>query len=198
MVQREFSAEAAADLHRSHLNLRDVQIKGGCDSAPHLERPLCAGPYVNPTVVIPQGCDVLWLDIALMHHSGRELAFDGNVGLLETLVQITEAVLEVFRNVAGPVQLFAKLLSPKTLEDNRRAISHAIWGCGHRRQDIVLHVNEAQRFLCHVSVDSGNACDGVSGVQNFVLSKNVLPHERKIHRSFAIVNRCALVGIRKV
>ena len=68
-----------------------------------------------------------------MHHCGRELAFDGHVGLIETLAQITEAVLEVFRNVAGSVQLFAKLLSPETFEDNRRAISHAIWGCGHGR-----------------------------------------------------------------
>src|SRR5437773_1637861 len=83
-------AEAAADLHRHHLDARNGQMEQLGQLRLHGERSLCAAPDGEVAVGVEQGRGVVRFDVALMHGRGVKFLLDDQCGGREALVRIPQ------------------------------------------------------------------------------------------------------------
>ncbi len=80
---------------------------------PHAERALRTTPNGELSVWVVLRGRILWLDVSLMHHGGKELALHDHGCILKTFLNIADLLLIMRGNIAGNLALFGKLIGPQ-------------------------------------------------------------------------------------
>jgi hypothetical protein len=88
-VDRNLAPKSAADLAGDDLNLRSIDAENRCALIANEERTLRRAPDQDLTIGADARHARMRFDISLVHGRGLELAFDDDVGLGETFVEIS-------------------------------------------------------------------------------------------------------------
>ena len=138
------------------------------------------------------------LDVALVRHRGLELALEDHVRFAEAGVQVALGELQMRRGVAGVVALGTVHRGRvQAVVKQRRAVHHRIADIEHRRQQLVLDLNQFERVLGDVVVGGRHRGDGVSLVEHLVRRDDVVQHPLEVGGAFAGVD-LFIAGAREV
>ena len=130
-----------------------------------MNAPLGAGPDGQVAVRVPEGGGVLRFDVALVHRSSVEFAFDHVIGLREALVHVALFVAEPIGDVAVLVGFFAELGGGQVFVQQRGVVFHGVEHVGTGRQNLVVDLDQRGGLLCDVRRIGGDAGDGVAAEQ---------------------------------
>ena len=183
-------AEPATDFQRDGLDVgnRDAHEPGSVIA--NCELPLAAGPDGQLAVGSPLGGASVGLDVALVYRDGLGLLFYDDVGLLEALFHVTEAELELVGDVAAlGIVVFVQQATGaqrrvgqagQFLVHSRGVGLHCLVGTEHRREDLVVDLDESQRLLRHVRTGRSHGCDGMALVQSLAPGQHVHAEEPEV------------------
>jgi hypothetical protein len=118
-----------------------------------------------------------WLEIPLVYGGRAQLALDDHVGHGEPVLGVTLHHLEMRRDVAGLAGRLAERLGRQALVEEGRIVAHRLDRVEHRRQDLVLHVDQIDRLLRDVLVDRGHGSHRVSPVEHLVAGEEPVAGE---------------------
>ena len=99
-VDHGLGAEAAADFQGDGLDVGDGDAHESRGMVAHGELALAAGPDGQLSVSAPLGGASVGLDVALVYRDGLGFLLNDDVGLLEALLNVAEAELELVGDVA--------------------------------------------------------------------------------------------------
>ena len=141
---------------------------------------LGAGPDGNCVVGVPLGGGRVRLNVSLMHRLGVVLALDDNVGVLETLLHITQPKLKMVGDIgglgvvsptAGPLGRVGQGHQP--FVEGWGIVFHGFGSVEHRRQHLKFYVQQLRRLLGQVGAVSGHRGNGVALIQSLLSGQHV-------------------------
>ena len=179
------AAEAAAELGRRHLHLRDVHRQQLGDLGPHHEVALRRGPDLGDAAVGVVRDRGLRLDVALVRRLGAELALDDDVGLGETGVDVAELGGQHGREVRRLGRRRRDALGDLVLVQQRRVGGHRLLDVDDVRQHLVLDLDQLQRALGDQLRGGGDGSDGVAVVQHLLARHHAARHVAEVDHEFA-------------
>ena len=162
---RYLAAEAAADLRRDHPHPGHGHVEYFRDGVAQGELGLGGDPHRRP----PRGVEArqrgMGFDVGLVHHGRVEAVLEDPVGLGETALHVAPQDLLVVAHVAAPV-LHAGLrpVVGMAVVDQRRVRLHGLQSRRDRRKHLVVHLDEARRFLGRLLVHRRHRGDAVADV----------------------------------
>ena len=178
------AAETAADLRRGDAQLRDVHAKQLRAVLAVDEMALRADPQVGGAV----GADIrhagMRLDIALVRLLGLEGAFDDEIGLPETLLDIAMAVLGALGDVGRLVGLGLDALGEDGVVEHGRGGLHRLIDIGHMRQDLIVDLDQLQRLPGRAGIDRGDRGHRMAIIERLLARHAVV--EDVVHGGIAI------------
>ena len=150
------AAETAADFRGGDAQLGDVHPKQLRAVLAVDEMALRAHPEVGGAVGAEIRHAGMRLDVALMRLLGLEGAFNDEIGLAETGVDIAVAELSALGDVRRLVGLWLDALREYAVVQQGRRVLHRLIDVGHMRQDLVVDLDQLQRLLGGAGIDCGD------------------------------------------
>ena len=124
------------------------------------------------------------LNVALVNGLCAELPLYDDVRLLETLFDVAQTMLEVLADVGAAGAVIARAAGPrglrhcnKPLVQERGVLLHGLPGAEHRREHLVVHLNEGKSLFCNVKAGGGYGGHGVPLVQRLLIGQAVPAHK---------------------
>ena len=203
-VRLELAAEAAADLLRRELDLRQRHVEHLRRGVSDVEGPLRAVPDVDAPVVAPVDGAGVRLDVTLVYRRGVELALDDHVGFLEALGRVALLVLRVVGDVALAARVLAELGHLKVVVEDRSVVGHGRDHLGDGLQNIVVDLDRLCRFLRLVSRSCGDCRDRMASEDHLLPRHDSIAKVEKVggelaerHLSGAVVTKRGLREVRR-
>ena len=182
-INRGLAAEAATDLgrHDADFALGNPEHRGA--QRAHHEAALGRAIDGGVAVGVVNSDRVVRLDIPLMHHRGLEAALDHEVGLAEAVFDVTALELDM----GGDVGLLvgAVFLVAERRQQDRRARRHRVLDRHHRRQHLVVNLDEAQRLLGDMRAGRGDGGDRMAVVEHLAAREDVARQMMQVDRKLA-------------
>ncbi len=116
----------------------------------------------------------MWLDVALVNGLGAVLALDYDIRLGESLGGVALLMLEVVCDVAYIVGFLAEFLGLEVGVEYGSALGHRVFDRDYRRQDFVVHLDEAGGLFSDMRADGGDSGYGVASIEGLVGRQNVV------------------------
>jgi hypothetical protein len=113
----------------------------------------------------------VWLEIALVHGFGAELALDHQIGPGEARLDIAVAELDTLGDVRRAVGLHA--YGDHGLVEDRGARLQGLRDVGDVRQDLIVHLDQLQRLPRRSGTGGRDGRDGVSLIEDLLASHDV-------------------------
>ena len=178
------AAETAADLRRGDAQLRGFHAEQLRAVLAVDEMPLRADPEVGGAVGAHARHAGMRLDIALVRLLGLEGAFDDEIGLPETLIDVAMAVLGALGDVGRLGGLFLEALGEDGVVEHGRGALHRLVDIGHMRQHLVIDLDELQRLPGRAGVDGGDRGHRMAVIERLLARHAVV--EDVVHGGIAI------------
>ena len=109
-----------------------------------------------------------------MHGLCCIVVLNDNIGFGKTSVEVALFVLEMSRNVARLIRLFPHLIGSHVLVQKRCIFLHCIEHLHHRRQHLILNINEFKCLFSCMGVNRCNRCDLMPFVESLLASQYVI------------------------
>ena len=133
------AAEAAADALGEHMDIAVVQSEQIAKLLLGDERRLRAGPHMQAPVVAAPGEGAVRLQMHVLRAGGRVRHLVDGVGFLEALLDTAELAVNIDIDVVAEGHAL--------VVQDRRAGLHGGFRVEHRWQELILHLEQAARFL---------------------------------------------------
>ncbi len=186
-VDGDLAAKAATNLHRHDLDLRNRHAEQFGNLHSDQEGTLGACPDGDLAVGRPQRRRRVRLDVPLVNCLGREFPLQYNRRLLETTRHIPLLVMEVLGHVGRHVALFAGRLAigADIVVEHQSIGTSRLPHVQHRRQYLVLDLDQPRRFLGNVHRIGRHRRHGMTGVKHLVSGQDVLVQVVPVDDPFA-------------
>ena len=151
---------------------------------------LAARPDGQLAVGTPHRGASVGLDIALVHRCRGELPLDNYVGFLPTLVQVSYLEHQVIGDVGADFRVIVVPQAPgpdigvgdvgQPLVEHRSVLFHCPAHVDHRRQYLVVHVDQGQGLLGDVGRGRRHRRHGMAFVKRFIRGQTVVAQELEV------------------
>ena len=123
------------------------------------------------------------LDVALMHHRRPELALDHDIRFAEAALHVAALELHPVGDVVR-----------KRLVQLRRARRNRLIDAGHRRQDVVDHLDSICRLARDVERCRGHGRNRMAVVQHLVARQHAVAHVAEVERRLSAEKHLRGIG----
>jgi len=144
------AAKRATYLGGDDANLRFGQPEGFGNLGPRVPGALRGGVQGQGAVGAPFRCGGVRLQVALVHGGGAEFALHHNIRLPQARGGIPLSVLEGTGHVAGLIARLLVHFRDHTFVQQRRPWPRGRQHIHHRRQHLIVHLDQPARFLGNV------------------------------------------------
>ena len=196
-VDGELATKAAADFAGIDLHLADGLLQHLGYLFTDLKGALGADPYGDGTIALPQDRCILRLDIPLMDGGRAEFALDDLVSFGKAGLDVAHLLAVVAGDIALAVGLFAQFAGCALLVQERGTLFHGLQNVDHRRQWLVVDLDQLEGLLGDMRTDGGHGGHGMSLVKDLARGQGVGGDVADIHTRLADVGH-AVHGLHQV
>ena len=121
------------------------------------------------------------LDVTLVHGRGPEVPLDDDLRLGEPLLDVAFFEDQVRSDIARLARLLARRIGEQVFVQERRARPHRLANVHHRRQQLVIDLDEPDRLRGDVRARRRDRGEGVTAVERLVPGHDVAAHVAEVH-----------------
>jgi len=168
-------AEAAADTRLDHAYALGRQTNERGNDASHVIGHLRAGAHHQPVVLVPVGDGDMRLDRRLLHLRHAVLVLDDEISLGKTLLDVTDAGLDVRRHVALDV---VDAPGVRFVVNDGCARLHRILRLQDGGQNLVFHLDQVKRALGDLKRLGSHGCHAITDEAHLVVETHLVVWSR--------------------
>ena len=108
-----------------------------------------------------------------MNRTREKLAFNDDIGLFKSLVNISQYMLEMSGHIADLATVLTQRIGLHVRVQESTAFDHRLANVHHGRQNLVLHLNQLQGFLSNVCAGGSHGGNRMTVVQHFPIGQHI-------------------------